>query len=265
MSRDFAQQVFCDIFVVERIYTGLKEANNKYKCICMLCGNIMTATHSSLQNGSVKSCFSCRKKKLYPIQEYEIAQKLKNSVQIKHIISEYKIDRSIVYRIQKEFKIKNKKVQKVDSDFINKYKVLSRLVESKILINKPGMNMCIVGKVTKVEACHNDGDDFMVTAKDEQGKSIHVNLKDTALLDDRESRFIEKKCSMEGMANALKYCDELFSCNDIKIAIQKKWIYFSTGAINTYLTFRKEDEARAAFDELKEKFREVVVKSRKRF
>lgn len=260
MSKDLTGQIFHDIFVVERTHTGLKEANNKYKCICMLCGNVMTVTHLSIRIGSAKSCFSCRKKKLYPIQEYEIAQKLKNSVQIKHIVNEYNIDRSIVYRIQKEFKIKNKKIQKVDSDFINRYKVLSRLVEPKILIKKPEKNMCMTGKVLKVDACYNNGSDLTVTVEDEKGKSAHVDLKDITLLGGRESRFVEKKCSVESMDNALKYCDELFLCNDVKIAIQNKWIYFSTGAINTYLAFKKEDEALAAFEGLKEKFREVVAK-----
>lgn len=258
---NLSDKIYHNIYVVEREYTGFKEAYTTYKCICILCGNAIVVTHSNLKSGNTKSCGSCCKKVLNYRQECEIVEKIIKNEKISHLAKEYGVDRSVIYRIKKEYENeieKGRQLKDKQKVFVGTNKVLSRLVAPNVLVKEPSLGLDAIATIKSVEACLDDGGNFLVNIKKERGPGAYVGLE-SVFLHDEDYGFFEKKCSEESMRTALIYADELVSFGFIKIAIREKWVYFSSGVINTYLTFKKEDDACAAFESLKEKFSTIRV------
>lgn len=258
---DLSGEIYHDIYVMEREYIGFKEAYTTYKCICMLCGNSITVTHSNLKSGNTKSCGSCGKKVLSYRRECEVVERIIKNEKISHLAKEYGVCRSVIYRIKKEYQSeieKGRQLKDKQKVFASTDKVLSKFVAPKVLVVEPSFGLNAVATINNVEVCSGDGSDFLVNIKKERGSGAYVGLE-SIFLHDEDYGFFEKKCSEESMRTALIYADELASFGFIKIAIREKWVYFSSGAINTYLTFKKEDEALAAFKSLKKKFNTIGV------
>jgi len=100
--KDITGKIFNDMLVLE--FSVQENTHAKYKCLCMLCGKIFTVTYSNLISGNTKSCSSCGKKSLSNGAEQDIFLKFKDGTKIAHLAKEYNVDRSVIYRITKEFK-----------------------------------------------------------------------------------------------------------------------------------------------------------------
>ncbi len=100
---DITGQIFNDIFVLE--FIGTKNSHAEYKCLCMNCNSIMSATYSNLISGNTKSCASCGQKRISNGLKQDIYWKLKTGAKITHIGNEFNVSRHIVYRVAKEYQL----------------------------------------------------------------------------------------------------------------------------------------------------------------
>jgi len=98
---DISGRIYNDIYVVE--YLECRKTQAIYKCICMLCGNVIEVSYSNLKSKNTKSCGSCGKKLFNYKKEFEIAQRIKSGEKIVHLAKEYGINRSVLYRIKSEY------------------------------------------------------------------------------------------------------------------------------------------------------------------
>jgi len=64
---------------------------------------------------------------------------------------------------------------------------------------------------------------------------------------------LEEKCDSETMRTAMIHSDELFSVNDITIAVKGNYLYSVLGNENTYMEYEDKEEAKAVFNILKRK------------
>ena len=107
--KDITGKIFNDILVLE--FIGQENTHAKYKCLCMLCGKTFDVTYSNLISGNTKSCSSCGKKSLPNGTEQDIFLKFKQGAKISHLAKEYNVDRSVIYRIIRDFKTDNRKLK----------------------------------------------------------------------------------------------------------------------------------------------------------
>lgn len=70
----------------------------------MLCNEIMYVTYTNLKSGNTKSCQKCGQKKTNYIQEFNINQRLTDGDSITVIARDLELSRSIIYRVQEEWK-----------------------------------------------------------------------------------------------------------------------------------------------------------------
>jgi len=100
---DITNQIFNDIYVLE--FDKKENTHASYKCLCMLCNNLIFVTYSNLINENTKSCQSCGQKRISNGIEQDIAFNLKTETNIAKLARKYNVGRGVIYRIKKEFKI----------------------------------------------------------------------------------------------------------------------------------------------------------------
>jgi len=98
---DITNYIFNNIFVLK--FEKNKNTHAEYKCLCMLCNEIMYATYSNLKSGNTKSCQKCGQKKTNYIQEFHINQKLINGESIAAVARDLELSRGVIYRVQEEW------------------------------------------------------------------------------------------------------------------------------------------------------------------
>ena len=222
------------------------------KCICMLCGDIITVSQSNLKSGNSKSCAICGKKVLNYKQECEIVDRIVKGDSITKIANSYNVSRSVIYKIKKDFSKEISKgfeiIKKNSKLFKYNYCVLNKLIAPYIVVFDPVLNFKFTGTIINIKF----DDCLMVTVEDQKKNTFYLKLEHV-YLDIFNTSFVEKKCSIEDIKTALIYSDELYEHNKIQIAVQNEWVYLSAVSVNSYLHCKTEDEALSVFEELKSK------------
>ena len=98
---DITNHIFNDIYVLN--FEGNTNTHAQYKCLCMLCNEIMYATYSNLKSGNTKSCQKCGQKTTNYIQEFDINKRLISGENIARISRDLELSRGVVYRVKKEW------------------------------------------------------------------------------------------------------------------------------------------------------------------
>lgn len=99
---ELENKIFGDVLVLE--FEREENSHALWKCLCMLCNDIMYVTTSNLKSGNTKSCGSCCKRKTNYKQECEIIKRLQFGEKKTNIAKEFGVSRHVVYRIVRENK-----------------------------------------------------------------------------------------------------------------------------------------------------------------
>jgi len=99
---DITNHIYNNVYVLK--FEKNKKTHAEYKCLCMLCNEIMYATYSNLNTGNTKSCQKCGQKKTNYIQEFHINQRLIDGESIAAIARDLELSRGIISRVKKEWK-----------------------------------------------------------------------------------------------------------------------------------------------------------------
>ena len=95
---DLKNTIYGDLLVLE--FHATENTHAVWKCLCMLCNNLVYVTASNLRSGNTKSCG--RKTTTY-IQEYEVIEMLNNGMRVCNISRNTGLSRGTIYRIKKEW------------------------------------------------------------------------------------------------------------------------------------------------------------------
>ena len=98
---DITNQIFNDIYVLK--FEKKKNTHAEYKCLCMVCNEIMYATYTNLKSGNTKSCQKCGQKKTNYMQEFYINQRFIAGESIAGIARDLELSRNVICRVQKEW------------------------------------------------------------------------------------------------------------------------------------------------------------------
>jgi len=92
--------IFGDILVLG--FNKQVNTHAQWKCLCMLCNDLIYVTASNLKSGNTKCCQKCGQKISNGLEQ-DIFFELKSSAKISHVIKKFNISNSVVYRIKREY------------------------------------------------------------------------------------------------------------------------------------------------------------------
>ncbi|MDQ7060936.1 MAG: hypothetical protein Q9M43_07250 [Sulfurimonas sp.] len=95
---DIKGRIFHDVLVLE--FEEQKNTHAKWKCLCMICNEVIYVTYSNLKSGNTKSCQKCGQKMTTYKQEAEIIAMLDSKDSIANIAKHFNFERNVVYRVR---------------------------------------------------------------------------------------------------------------------------------------------------------------------